>query len=80
MIQKKRVLLCIPSKTYGGDDVRKLRNSLCMTQQEFSNAFNIPLTTIVSWENSRRNPSMAASGILREIAKEESVSLEMEDA
>lgn len=60
-------VLCIPSKGFGKDDLRKLRQSLGMTQKQFANEFNFPLSTVISWENELRSPSPNALVELQKI-------------
>jgi putative transcriptional regulator len=50
-------------------DVRKIREELNMSQQEFASAFRIPLPTIKNWEQGRRQPDAPAAAFLLAIAK-----------
>lgn len=63
-------VLCIPSKGFGKDDLRKLRLSLGMTQKQFAYEFNFPLSTVISWENELRTPSPAAVAELQKIQQQ----------
>lgn len=49
-------------------DVRALRETLHMSQQEFSQAYRIPLATLKGWEQGRRRPDATAAAFLNVIA------------
>ena len=46
-----------------------VRKRLAMSQQEFSRAFGIPLTTLQNWEQGRRQLDATAVAYLRTIAR-----------
>jgi putative transcriptional regulator len=50
-------------------DVRAIRTHLRMSQQEFANAYRIPLATLKNWEQGRRQPDAPASAYLQAIAR-----------
>jgi putative transcriptional regulator len=50
-------------------DVRALREDLRMSQQEFSQAYRIPLATLKGWEQGRRRPDATAAAFLNVIAR-----------
>ena len=50
-------------------DVRAIRKELRMSQQEFSRAYRIPLSTLKNWEQGRRQPDAPAAALLQAIAK-----------
>lgn len=50
-------------------DVRAIRESLHMSQQEFSRAYRIPLPTLKGWEQGRRAPDGTAAAYLNVIAR-----------
>jgi putative transcriptional regulator len=50
-------------------DVRAIRRSLGMSQQEFARAYRIPLATLKNWEQGRRQPDGPAAAYLQVIAK-----------
>lgn len=50
-------------------DVRKLRELLRMSQNEFSRAYRIPLPTLKGWEQGRRQPDATAAAFLNVIAR-----------
>jgi putative transcriptional regulator len=49
-------------------DVKELREELEMSQQDFSEAYGIPLRTVQSWEQGARRPDATARSYLRTIA------------
>lgn len=49
-------------------DVKELRGDLAMSQQEFADAYGIPLRTVQSWEQGARHPDATARSYLRTIA------------
>lgn len=49
-------------------DVRAIRERLGMSQQDFAQAYRIPLTTLQGWEQGRRQPDATASAYLNVIA------------
>jgi putative transcriptional regulator len=51
-------------------NVRALRRSLKLTQEEFANRFGLPLGTIRDWEQGTHRPDRAAQVLLRVIAKD----------
>ena len=50
-------------------DVRAIRRSVGMSQQEFARAYRIPLATLKDWEQGRRQPDGPAAAYLQVIAK-----------
>ena len=50
-------------------DVRAIRKQLRMSQQEFANAYAIPLSTLKGWEQGRRQPDATAAAFLNVIAR-----------
>ena len=51
-------------------NVREIRQSLGMSQQEFALRFSFPLGTLRGWEQGRRVPDGAARVLLTVIARE----------
>lgn len=49
-------------------DIKELRDELAMSQQEFADAYGIPLRTVQSWEQGVRHPDATARSYLRTIA------------
>lgn len=58
-------------------EIKELRKKLGITQVKLSSLTNIPLDTIRSWEQGRRNPPSYVSEYVREII--EKYKQEMED-
>lgn len=50
-------------------DVKAIRETLHMTQSEFAEAYQIPLTTLQGWEQGRRSPDRTAAAYLNVIAR-----------
>jgi putative transcriptional regulator len=50
-------------------DVRAIRASLRMSQQEFARAYRIPLATLKGWEQGRRQPDAPAAAYLHVISR-----------
>lgn len=50
-------------------DVRAIRTHLRMSQQEFAQAYRIPLATLKNWEQGRRQPDAPAAAYLHAIAR-----------
>ena len=50
-------------------DVRAIREHLRMTQNEFAEAYRIPLATLKGWEQGRRHPDATAAAYLNVIAR-----------
>lgn len=50
-------------------DVRAIRRSLRMSQQQFARVYRIPLATLKNWEQGRRQPDAPAAAYLQVIAR-----------
>lgn len=50
-------------------DVRAIRQSLKMSQDEFASVYRIPLATLKNWEQGRRQPDAPAAAYLRAIQR-----------
>jgi putative transcriptional regulator len=50
-------------------DVRAIREHLHLSQQEFAQAYHIPLATLKNWEQGRRAPDAPAAAYLQAIAR-----------
>ncbi len=50
-------------------DVRAIRRQLHMSQQEFAEAYRIPLATLKNWEQGRRAPDAPAAAYLQAISR-----------
>ena len=49
------------------NEIRKLRDSVNMTQKEFSNYFSIPIGTVQDWEHGRRNPPIYVIAMIKRL-------------
>ena len=52
------------------EQIKKLRASLSMTQEEFARKVGVAYFTVVRWENKMNSPSRLAEEKLERIAKE----------
>jgi putative transcriptional regulator len=50
-------------------DVRRIRRSLKLSQQQFATTYRIPLATLKNWEQGRRQPDAPAAALLLAIAR-----------
>lgn len=50
-------------------DVKAIRQSLRMSQDEFAAVYRIPLATVKNWEQGRRQPDAPAAAYLRAIRR-----------
>jgi putative transcriptional regulator len=50
--------------------VSTIRRALKLSQEEFADAFHIPIGTLRDWEQGRKEPDAAAKAYLRVIARE----------
>ena len=55
---------------YDVADVKQIRASLQVSQQEFAQALGTSLDTIKSWEGNRRNPTGLAAKVLAAIQRD----------
>lgn len=53
-----------------GSAVKKIREELALSQEEFARTYKIPKGTLLMWEWGRRHPSEASSVYLRLIQSE----------
>ncbi|MEO5332796.1 MAG: helix-turn-helix domain-containing protein [Magnetococcus sp. YQC-5] len=49
-------------------DVKRIRNRVNLTQEEFAEKFGFPVSTIRNWEQGRRQPEGAARTLLKMIS------------
>jgi len=50
--------------------VKTIRRTLKLSQEEFASSFHIPIGTLRDWEQGRKEPDAAARAYLRVIARE----------
>ena len=60
------------------EEIKELRKIKEMTQKEFSQYLNIPLPTIIQWENNKRKPPNYVIELIRFKVKNDNYQLRME--
>ncbi len=70
---KKGVLKPTKTTRYEVVDVKAIRASLNVSQQEFAQAIGASVDTIKSWESRRRNPTGMAAKVLTMISEQPSL-------
>lgn len=63
-------------RQYTALDVTDIRKKTKMTQKEFSQSFQIPLSTLRQWEQGKRVPQGPAQALLKIIAHNSNVAIE----
>ena len=71
--QGKDTGACI--RQYTALDVTKIRKNTKMTQKEFSQSFQIPLSTLRQWEQGKRLPQGPAQALLKIIAYDSDIAI-----
>jgi putative transcriptional regulator len=66
----RRYHLKVAPRTYGPDDVRRVRESLRLSQPLFAQFLGASLAAVRSWEQGKRPPSLMARRFLEEIEAE----------
>ena len=61
----------IEIQSNGENPIKRMRSYLKMTQEEFSNAYGIPVRTLQQWESGRRNPPEYVINLLERAVKED---------
>ena len=64
-ILKRHKVTVEPVKVYEADEVKKIRNSIGMSQKSFASYMGVSHKTVEAWEAGNNHPSGAASRILR---------------
>ena len=57
-----------------GNEVKKIRLALRLTQEEFAHRLGVTLCTVNRWENNKTVPSRLAKKQLHQVAAEEGIS------
>lgn len=65
-----------PPKSWGADDVRRLRRDLYLAQAVFAQVLGVSPATVISWENGASTPSKMACRLLDLLAAYPDVLLE----
>lgn len=55
--------------------VRKLREKLLLSQQEFANEIGVSFATVNRWENGKHQPTYKAKRIISELCKKNKINL-----
>lgn len=63
-------------RQYTAIDVADVRKKTKMTQKEFSESFQIPLSTLRQWEQKKRIPQGPAQALLKIIAHDSKTAIE----
>ncbi len=61
---KRRVVTVTPVKQYQPDEVKKIRNTVGMSQKIFASYLGVSDKTVEAWESGTNHPSGAASRLL----------------
>jgi putative transcriptional regulator len=56
--------------TYGATDIRKLRESVDVSQAQFARMIGVSKSTLQNWEQGRRHPRGPAKALLRVFQKD----------
>ena len=63
-ILKRNKITVEPVKIYSADEIKKIRNSMGMSQKSFASYIGVSDKTVEAWEAGTNHPSGAASRIL----------------
>lgn len=66
LINEETLRFDINKDNYFSDNLKNIRRNLCLTQRELSEKVDIPLATVISYENSKRIPDFEAMKKLAE--------------
>lgn len=61
---KRRVVTVMPVKEYQPEEVKKIRNTVGMSQKIFASYLGVSDKTVEAWESGTNHPSGAASRLL----------------
>lgn len=56
--------------------IKKLRLTMCLTQSEFGNLFNVSFVTVNRWEAGTHEPTMKIKKQLKKFFKRENIEVE----
>jgi putative transcriptional regulator len=62
---KKRKVSITPIPKYDASKIKKIRNSLNLTQMIFAEALGVSIKTVEAWESGRNHPQGPASRVLQ---------------
>lgn len=66
----------IPVKEYNASEVKKIRNSIGMSQKTFASYLGVSCKTVEAWETGINHPSGAASRLLNMMEMDENLTKE----
>ena len=72
----RRVVTVIPVKEYNASEVKKIRNSIGMSQKTFASYLGVSCKTVKAWEKGTNHPSGAASRLLNMMEMDENLTKE----
>lgn len=72
----RRVVTVIPVKEYNASEVKKIRNSIGMSQKTFASYLGVSCKTVEAWETGTNHPSGAASRLLNMMEMDENLTKE----
>lgn len=72
----RRVVTVIPVKEYNASEVKKIRNSIGMSQKTFASYLGVSCKTVEAWETGNNHPSGAASRLLNMMEMDENLTKE----
>ena len=66
----------IPVKEYNASEVKKIRNSIGMSQKTFASYLGVSCKTVEAWEKGTNHPSGTASRLLNMMEMDENLTKE----
>ena len=72
----RRVVTVIPVKEYNASEVKKIRNSIGMSQKTFASYLGVSWKTVEAWEKGTNHPSGTASRLLNMMEMDENLTKE----
>ena len=69
-ILKRNKITVEPVKIYSADEIKKIRNSMGMSQKSFASYMGVSDKTVEAWEAGTNHPSGAASRLLSMLEKD----------
>ena len=61
------------------DTIKKIRNAMCMQQEEFGHILGVSRQSVLNYENNKRKPKRPIIRILKELAEKNGVEFSLED-
>ncbi|MBP3890589.1 MAG: helix-turn-helix domain-containing protein [Solobacterium sp.] len=63
-LKRRKRTIITPVKRYTSSEVKRIRNDIQMTQNEFASYLGVSLKTVEAWESGKNTPSGCASRLL----------------